>query len=226
VRRQFTLILIGIIIGLLGSGVFNPLAQAQSMPFDRAFAQAQLHQLVEGLPDLNTFRQQVHNGLEDQIVGLYLPDLAAIRLLSQPADEPYNVTQNPRAATLFLEAQRAGSIGVLAHNHLAGAAFSQLRDGQPVVLVYGDGQIETYQVLRIESYQATLPDDPHSEFVSLQDGSRWDSRSLFTHLYASGPNLILQTCIEEDGLASWGRLFVIASSIEPLTTKRLGGTGI
>ena len=199
------------------------LPAAAALPLSGPAAQPYQPPMADPLPDLETFGAIVQNGHPDQIVGLYLPGLAALSVLPQPAGEPYQVTNQPLAASLFSDSLAAGSIGLLAHSHLAGRYFQKLNSQQSVVLIYGDGQTEEYRVDHIESYQALEPNNPFGQFTSLHDGSLWDSQSLFTHIYASGPQLILQTCIQQDGLSNWGRLFIIATPTRELSWKGLAG---
>jgi hypothetical protein len=199
---------------------FQP-ASVAALPQTGAVSPPALPPDVDQLPDLTTFIHQVSSGRPDEIVGLYIPGLAALLVELQQPDEPYSVTDHPLATTLFSDSIFAGSIGLLAHSHLAGQFFSQIPLEQPVILVYGDGHTAAYQVDRLETYQALQPNDPYSQFASLLDGSRWTSQRLFTHIYGSGPNLILQTCLEKDGQSSWGRLFVIAVPAQDLLWKSL-----
>ena len=109
----------------------------------------------------------------------------------------------------------------MAHSQLAGDLFSQLNPHQSIILIYGDGQKAHYRVNHLEAYQAAEPIDPYSEFISMQDGSRWSSQALFFHIYASGPDLVMQTCFEQDGQGTGGRLFVIAHPVHSISWKGL-----
>lgn len=166
------------------------------------------------LPSLRNFIRQVHNGQADQIVGLYVPGVLAVQVELQPQDSPFYVTDDPDNVSLFSAPLTDGTVGLLAHSHLAGASFSQLEIHQPALLIFGDGHLLRNYVNRIEAYQALEPSNPYSAFVSLDGGSRWNSQDLFRHIYGSGQQLVLQTCLEQDGQSNWGRLFVIASPFQ------------
>jgi len=75
-----------------------------------------------------------------------------------------------------------------------------------------------YRIKEIDSYQALKPNSPFSNFVDTSDPSRsvLSSADLFNRLYTTRDQLVFQTCIENEGEPSWGRLFVIASPAEAL----------
>jgi hypothetical protein len=79
-----------------------------------------------------------------------------------------------------------------------------------IQLVYGDGRIETYQVTHIYRYRATSPNSVSSDFVDLDTQKTLTASELFKKVYKGSRHVTFQTCISQDGNASWGRYFVIA----------------
>jgi hypothetical protein len=110
-------------------------------------------------------------------------------------------------------ASEVGNIGLLAHNHLAGSSFANIKDGDRIILIYGDGHLESFLVERIEQYQALSPLSPYSQFKDLATESVLTAEDLFREVYRGEYHLTLQTCIDNQGNSSWGRLFIIAKPI-------------
>jgi hypothetical protein len=129
------------------------------------------------------------------------------------------VTRESQKATQFNLANRYGTIGILAHNDLAGAKFSSIRKNQYAVVVFGDSRLEYYVVGEMQKYQAISPTSTYSDFVN-QDGSneQLTASQLFSRVYGQGDRLVFQTCIAAYGDPSWGRLFIIA---RPATSQVL-----
>ncbi|GAP06241.1 MAG TPA: sortase [Anaerolinea thermolimosa] len=139
--------------------------------------------------------------------------LFSFTISPQPAGDPAFVSSEPGVVTDFSLARTYGTIGLLAHNTLAGAAFSQLKTGQSLQLITQDGSITLYRITAIEKYRALTPSSPKSDFSPLDSpGRRMTATELFNHIYATGDGkrLVLQTCLEANGNPSWGRLFIIA----------------
>ncbi len=170
------------------------------------------------LPGLNVFASQVMNGQDGQLRGVYASDLFTARVVQQPVGQPGFVSPSQGVLTQFSGAAQFGSTGLLAHNYLAGAQFSQLRIGQILYLVYGDGRTAAYAVTHLLKYQALQPNSDYSSFIDLTTGARLSAFGLFAGVYDRPGAVVLQTCIAANGLSTWGRLFVIA---EPLASPRL-----
>lgn len=137
-------------------------------------------------------------------------------IVQQPANDPGFVSSEADVVTRFAMADLFGNVGIIAHNHLAGNYFFDLKIGQLIEVVQGDGSIEYYRVKMMEEYQALSPNSPSSDFLD-ENGNLISAHNLFLHVYGSGTgNLILQTCIMANGDPSWGRLFITA---EPVTDK-------
>jgi hypothetical protein len=170
------------------------------------------------LPTLEEFAAQVKNGKEDELRGAYAPDLFAFQVVQQPSASPLFVSQAENTLTQFaLAADQYDSIGLLAHNYLAGAGFPLLEAGQKLHLIYGDGRVKTFIIRQKLGYQALQPESPKSDFIDLLTGERLSASQLAWKIYNRPGEVILQTCISANGDPSWGRLFVIAEPYEEAT---------
>jgi hypothetical protein len=162
------------------------------------------------IPPLEEFVQQVSNGDAQALRGIYVPGLFAAVVAQQPEGDRAFVSADENTLTQFGLASRYGSIGLLAHNSVAGKNFFLLEDGQVFYLVYGDGSLKAFHVTRLMHAQALDPQNIRSHFIDLDEGGILSADRLFNEVYDRPGNVILQTCIEANGESSWGRLFVIA----------------
>lgn len=162
-------------------------------------------------PFFDTFVASLTNGNAWQVVGVYVEDVLALKVVQQPSSDPAYVSTLNGVATYFaLVNQMTGNNGLLAHNYLAGMYFYDLEPGQIVVLIYGDGSTVEYGVSGDEQYQALSPNSSTSDFVNLSTGETLSSTQLFYQVYGGDTRTTFQTCIARGGQPSWGRLFVIA----------------
>lgn len=161
------------------------------------------------VPAFGDFVASVQDG-QALVRGVYVPDVLTLPVVQQPAGDAGYVSDLPGAATQFRFAAQFDVVGLLAHNYLAGAIFSELAAGHEVRIVYGDGRVDYYVVSKIYRFQALSPDSPTSNFVDLDSGEFYTAAQLFGLVYQGGDHVTFQTCIWRDGNASWGRLFVIA----------------
>jgi len=125
-----------------------------------------------------------------------------LRVIRQPDGAPEFVSRLDGTVTQFQQAQ---GLAFLAHNYASGRYFSDLKIGDEIK---ADDRV--FHVTEIVQYQAIDPDNVKSEFIDLATGERLTAAQLFKEIYADPDRLVLQTCIERDGIDSWGRLFVIA----------------
>lgn len=169
------------------------------------------------LEPLDHFVESVKNGQANMVVGIYIPDVMAYPVGQQPQENAGYVTREPGQVTQFDLASRYGTVGILAHNDLAGATFSNLGVDQYAIVVYGDGHQEYYVINEIQKFQALSPTSTFSDFVNLDTShERLSANQLFNRVYGPGGRLVFQTCIDAFGDASWGRMFIIA---EPVTDQ-------
>ncbi len=162
---------------------------------------------------LEDFTERIKNDQADQLVGVYVQDLLAARIIQQPKGSPEYVSPRGNIVTQFSDATQYRSTGLLAHNYLAGAVFHTLQKGQSVQLIYGDGHHAEFVVEEMLQYQALNPKSPTSDFIDLSSGERLSAAKLFPIAYNHPGSIIFQTCINAEGNKSWGRLFVIAIPI-------------
>ena len=171
------------------------------------------------LPALTTFSSWLKNGKAGLLRGVYVPGVLADGVVQQPAGQGDFVTPRQGYVTQFGAASELGSTGLLAHNYLAGAAFSLMQAGQLIYLVYGDGKTVAFMVTHRLQYQALQPNSPYSNFVDLGNRRSMTASQVFSAAYGHPGAVVFQTCIAANGVDSWGRLFVIA---EPYTNNMRG----
>jgi hypothetical protein len=171
-----------------------------------------LTSVVSAAPELQSFVATVINNYPNQVVGVYVPGLFALPILQQPAGNFNFISPFDGALTQYAPPIEHGSISLLAHNYLAGRVFFNLQAGQEVILVYGDGRLQTYRVSSIDQYQALSPLDPYSNFIDQADpyASIQSFQQVYDRYYKVGGQLVFQTCVEKNGDLSWGRIFIVA----------------
>jgi hypothetical protein len=209
-NRIFTSILLTLVLMVMA---FSPVQQALAMPVTGDAVAVQSPAFVtSGLSSLSDFVATVKNGKSGQIVGLYADGVFALKVVQQPSgDSSYVSTASSEVVTQFGMASSYGSIGMLAHNYLAGKYFTSLSSGSKIIVIYGDGKTVNYKVSAIRQYQALSPNSVKSNFVDLSKPDKTlTSSDVFKQTYGNKGALVLQTCISKDGNSSWGRLFVIA----------------
>ncbi len=166
------------------------------------------------LPVFEAFVATVSNGKPEAVRGVYVPEVLALSVQQQPANQPFYISSQDGVATQFMSASKNNVIGLLAHNYAGGASFFNLAPGQEARIVYGDGQVKLYSIASIYSFQALDPNSPYSDFIDLSTGKKLTAAQVFAKVYRGGPHVVFQTCIKKGGLSTWGRLFVIATPVE------------
>ena len=162
------------------------------------------------LPNFSEFSNSVQNGRADHASGVYVPNLFALPIVQQPYGSPGFVSSYNDILTQFRMANQYGNVGLLAHNYLAGQAFFELEVGNEVRLVHGDGKVEYFIVSEVLQYQALQPNSVYSSFRDLNSDEVLSVEQMFKRVFFGDRHVTFQTCIEQDGNLSWGRLFVIA----------------
>lgn len=169
--------------------------------------------LLSTLPSFNSFVESVSNG-KPGIRGVYIPEVMAFSVIQQPKDQPGFVSAIPGVVTQFEMASSMGTIGLLAHNFLAGSYFDDTKLGDLISVVHGTGEVEQYKITSILEYQALEPNNVRTAFLDLKGQNQISADELFKMVYSGKPHLTLQTCIAKGQILSWGRLFVIAEPSE------------
>ncbi len=162
---------------------------------------------------LSQFVSSVINGSPNIVSGVFVNDVLAYPVIQQPSGSAAFVSTQEDVVTQFALAAQYGTVGILAHNYLAGLSFFNLSSGQDVYVVYGDGTTAHYVITEIRRFQALQPYSAYSEFIDLDNNSRYSSSDVFYEVYGNVDRLVLQTCIAAEGVDSWGRLFVIAELV-------------
>jgi len=145
---------------------------------------------------------------------LYLNDSTTLQIVQQPSGNGTFVTSFPNYVTEYRTASDFGTIGLLAHNYLAGQYFFQISTGQELELVYSNTKTQKFVVTEIKRYQALSPNSPSSDFIDLTTGDYLTALQLFNEVYRNQTgHLVLQTCIYADQNPNWGRLFIIAEPV-------------
>lgn len=165
------------------------------------------------LQDFSDFVNMMKNGQANVVRGVYVPGVLALRVMQQTSGDPGSVWRVNGVATQFSTAAQYHVIGLLAHNYLAGASFSRLMIGQEVRIVYGDGRVEYFIVNRLARFQALQPDIHNGNYVDLNSKFLYSTQDIFSMFYEGDFHVTFQTCIQQDGNPSWGRLFVTAIPI-------------
>lgn len=168
------------------------------------------------LPAIADFAAMLANGNASDLVGVYVTNQFALPVIQQPANDPSFVSTRDNVVTQFSLAKRYGSTGLLAHNFLSGNHFFRIEEGQEIVLVYGNGSAARYRVTSIRDFQALDPENPYSNFIDVTDpaGKVLSSADLFSKVYTTRGQVVLQTCIDAHNDPSWGRRFIIASPVD------------
>ena len=189
----------GILLSLAASLLLN------AMP-----ALAMTNQDAAALPNFSDFVRSVQSGEENVVRGVYVPNVMAYRVAQQPLDNPGFLSSKEDRVTQFRMAAGYGTVGLVAHNYLAGESFFNLEVGDEVRIVYGDSKVETFVVYEILQYQALQPNSPYSSFRNLDRDETLTVNQMFKRVFVSDGYVTFQTCIEKDGASTWGRLIVIA----------------
>jgi hypothetical protein len=128
------------------------------------------------------------------------------KIVQQPYDNPSWVSLEENTITQFRLANNYNSIGLLAHNNLAGKHFLDL-DIIPLIDI--EGNRINYKVVEIREYKALSPLSVYSNFIDLRNNNLLTAKELFLEIYGIPNRLVLQTSISKYGVSSWGRKFII-----------------
>jgi hypothetical protein len=168
------------------------------------------------IPTLDKFVESLKDG-STTLRGVYVSNVMALAVVQQPTGRAAYVSTADSVATQFSFAAEVGNVGLLAHNTHAGRVFTDIKHGYRITLVYGDGRTESFIVKSIQRYQALDPLNPYSYFKDLDAKTSLSAEELFNKVYRGDYHLTLQTCIENNGNSSWGRLFILATPVESST---------
>jgi len=185
-------------------------ASAQAAQEAEAQAEAEAQEVAQSVASFDSFVASVSNGKSSQVTGIYVENVLAYSVVRQPSGNAAFVSEKAGEVTQFALAAQYGTQAFLAHNYLAGASFLALSQDQIVTVVYGDGSSQQYRISNVKHYQALSPNSTQSSFVDLDSGEQLSASNLFHSVYNSDNSVVLQTCIAQDGVSTWGRLFITA----------------
>jgi hypothetical protein len=146
--------------------------------------------------------------IEDVVTAIYIPGLLLLPIGQQPY--PAFVTEEEDEFTEFGLAADYGSIGLLAHNYLAGKYLPEIETGEIIYLTYTSNVTHKYIAIEFWRFQALDPYSVYSDFILTVTGDHLTVEELFDFIYNRPGSLILQTSIAP---GAWGRLFIIAERI-------------
>lgn len=164
-------------------------------------------------PTLEEFITQVTSGQSSAWRGFYADGKFTARIVQQPPNNYSFISWEMDVLTQYMLAEEE-VVGLLAHNTHAGQYYFLLRLGDQFYLVSDDKHTRLYQVRQIDRYQALQPGSNISDYKNLETGEILSTAQIFARYYMGEPHVTLQTCIAQNGLANWGRLFVVASPVE------------
>ena len=164
-------------------------------------------------PSLEKFSATVRDGQSEVIRGVYVRDILALSVVQQPEGNPGYIDFAIDTVTQFQTAALNDTIGLLAHNHLAGSLFFDLELGQDVEIIYGNGEIVRYELEKIKQYQVIHPFDPFSDMIDLDTGEVMSSYEVFREVYQGDEHVTFQTCIANEGISTWGRIYIMGTPI-------------
>jgi hypothetical protein len=145
---------------------------------------------------------------------LQLENGTQLLVAGQPTGSIGYVSNMPGVVTRFQQADKLGSIGLIAHNYLSGEEFFGLQIGDRIMMTDElVNETSEYRVIAVEQYQALQPTSIHSQFRNLDNDETISAHQLSQRIYGQAGHMILQTCIENEGNLEWGRLFIIAEPI-------------
>jgi hypothetical protein len=165
-------------------------------------------------PSLSDFILTVENGDRSVVRGVYAPGILASPVIQQPEGDLRYISEKPGRVTEFQASSYYGIIGLLAHNYLAGKKFYLLAPGDEVVIIFGDGSTQSYQVAGSYEYQSLDPGNPYGDYLDLSNRRERSLLQVFRRFYQGPHKVTFQTCLERDGDLEWGVYFVVAEPVD------------
>ncbi len=194
-----------------------PVTGDPSSPVNTPYQIAEANDARQAAAALNAFASSVIDGNAKALRGVYVDGVLALPIVEQPSSQPGFVSTTDGVATRFAMAGKYNTVGLLAHNYLAGRYFFNINIGNTIELVYGDGSIKSYTVTAFYRFQALSPNSANSKFRDLETDKVISATELFKKVYMGNHHLTLQTCIQQGSVDSWGRLFIIAEPVAAAT---------
>lgn len=141
---------------------------------------------------------------ESRIVGVWSQDNFEFPTEVQPTGNPLFVTRDPEEVSIFQRPidSETQVIGLLAHNTLAGKDFKNIKIGETVYVIRGDGMVAEYTITKIKTYQKLK-----EGLVDLASGNKLTQQEVYDRMYGGEHHIVLQTCLTRGGNTSWGLVF-------------------
>lgn len=143
-----------------------------------------------------------------QAGGSQIASVTVTEKFSYPVVQSGNTAPSGGVLGQYAYASSKGALGFIAHNYYAGHSFYALEMGDTVTVTYADGKQETYKVVNALRFQATNPNDFSAPFLN-SNGKQLSAIQVFKKAYRKNW-VTFQTCITQDGISTWGLLFVQA----------------
>ena len=138
-------------------------------------------------PSISEFAFEISsNPSSASLSGIYVENILADRIVQQPIGNPGYVSNEEDTVTQFSMATHFGTIGILAHNTAAGAAFFELELDDVIYLVQSSGKLQSFIVKEIQEYQAIWPNNTYSDFFDLRDPSSLISAQTLFLIHTAG----------------------------------------
>jgi len=165
-------------------------------------------------PDFQSLAARTVDGQSGVVKGVFVEGILGQPVLQQPENDATFVSEQSDAVTQFSHATNYGVIGLLAHNYLTGIKFYDLKIGQRVWIIYGDGTFKGYQINEVHQYQKLSPSNLRSDLIDLETNQRVTTDQVFDRFYRGQHHVTFQTCLENGGLSNWGLTFITATPLQ------------
>lgn len=164
--------------------------------------------------ELDQFIAKIRQNKTDHILrGVHVAGTLALEVEQQPRSNAVYVSTRLGTVTQFKSAADNGIVGLLAHNFLSGLQFYNLKIGQEVHLIYGDGKFRDYQVAEINRFQKLDPSSLSSDLIEMSTGKRFTTNQVFNRYYTGNDHVTFQTCLAGGGISNWGLVFIVATPL-------------
>lgn len=170
--------------------------------------------------------EQLNSEKQDTFLKVELGILSTnyYNIVQQPPGQEEYVDPNYDVITEFSELseeEEKQARWFLAHiQGKAGQEIAQLRQGMRIRFEMEGGEVQEYEIAGVVRYQATEPNSSTAPLIEVNEnletiGIPLSNRAVKRGLFGlANGGIILQTCIENGGNSSWGRIFVVAQPLE------------
>jgi hypothetical protein len=153
------------------------------------------------------------------VKAIYSKDSFLFGVVQQPPGLDSFVSPYDQILTQFMMPDKM--VAFLAHNQSkAGDAISNIRYGEEIYQINGDGKTEKYTITGRILARAIIPLSPYSPFVLIDENlndisGTFSAKELYEKIYRNSEiDIVFLTCIENERDINWGRLFVIGRKMK------------